>query len=97
MIVPVYVTGAEGDRVYAIATTSAISQLDDLGFQVDRLGSEGDPLTTAVYLLRDDLQTSTGFLNPQGQSSSFFLGDTESKWVLASTQEGLYIALPGDR
>jgi bacterial leucyl aminopeptidase len=96
-VVPLYVTGENGDRVYAIATTTAITQLDDLGFQVDRLGSEGDPLTTAVYLLRDDRQTTTGFLNPQGQSSSFFVEDEESKWVLASATEGIFIALPGDR
>jgi bacterial leucyl aminopeptidase len=96
-IAPLYVTGENGTKVYAIASTSAITKLDDLGFQVDRLGSEGDPLTTTVYLLRDDRQTSTGFLNPQGQSSHFFGGDEESKWVLASAPEGLYIALPGDR
>jgi bacterial leucyl aminopeptidase len=96
-IVPLYLTGAEGNQVYAIASTIAITQLDDLGFQVDRLGSEGDPLTTNVYLLRDDRQTSTGFLNSQGQSSSFFVNDEESKWVLASSTEGIFIALPGDR
>ncbi|MCY7336527.1 MAG: M28 family peptidase [Chamaesiphon sp.] len=96
-VVPLYVTGAQGNQVYAIATTSSITKLDDLGFQVDRLGSEGDPLTTDVYLLRDDLQTSAGFLNPQGQSSSFFVNDEESKWVLASSTEGIFIALPGDR
>jgi bacterial leucyl aminopeptidase len=96
-VVPLYVTGEKGNQVYAIATTSSIPTLIDLGFQVDLLGSEGDPLTTEVYLLRDDRQTRTGFLNPQGQSSSFFVNDEESKWVLASSPEGLYIALPGDR
>ncbi|MDJ0718907.1 MAG: M28 family peptidase [Prochloraceae cyanobacterium] len=96
-VVPLYVTGEKGNQVYAIATTSSITTLDDLGFQVDRLGSEGDPLTTEVYLLRDDRQTRTGFLNPQGQSSSFFVSDEETKWVLASSPEGLYVALPGDR
>jgi hypothetical protein len=96
-VVPLYVTGEKGNQVYAIATTSSIPTLIDLGFQVDLLGSEGDPLTTEVYLLRDDRQTSTGFLNPQGQSSSFFVSDEESKWVLASSPEGLYVALPGDR
>lgn len=96
-VVPLYVTGEKGNQVYAIATTSSIPTLIDLGFQVELLGSEGDPRTTQVYLLRDDQQTSTGFLNSQGQSSSFFVSDQESKWVLASSPEGLYIALPGDR
>jgi bacterial leucyl aminopeptidase len=96
-VVPLYVTGDRGGRVYAISTTSSIPTLINLGFEVDLLGSEGDPLTTEVYLLRDDRQTSTGFLNPQGQSNSFFGGDDESKWVLASSTEGIFIALPGDR
>lgn len=96
-VVPLYVTGEKGTQVYAIATTSSIPTLIDLGFQVDPLGSEGDPLTTELYLLRDDRQTRTGFLNPQGQSSSFFVSDEESKWLLASSPEGLFVALPGDR
>ncbi len=96
-VVPLYVTGEKGNQVYAIATTSSIPHLIDLGFQVDLLGSEGDPLTTEVYLLRDDRQKNTGFLTPQGQSTSFFISDQESKWVLASSLEGLYVALPSDR
>ena len=96
-VVPLYVTGEKGNQVYAIATTSSIPTLIDLGFQVELLGREDAPRTTQVYLLRDDQQTSTGFLNSQGQSSSFFVRDEESKWVLASSPEGLYIALPGDR
>ena len=96
-VVPLYVTGEKGNRVYAIATTTAVTILDDLGFQVDRLGSEGEPLTTEVYLLRDDRQNRTGFLNSQGQSSHFFVGERESQWVLSSSSEGLYVALPGDR
>jgi hypothetical protein len=96
-VVPLYVTGENGNQVYAIAATSSIPTLIDLGFQVDPLGSEGDPLTTEVYLLRDDRQTRTGFLSPQGQSSSFFVSDEESKWLLASSSEGLFVALPSDR
>ncbi|MDV2998035.1 MAG: hypothetical protein N4J56_007740 [Chroococcidiopsis sp. SAG 2025] len=95
-IVPLYVTGEKGNQVYAIATTQAAMRLDDLGFAVDRLGSEDDPLTTEVYLLRDDLQKSTGFLNPQGGATQFFANDEPSKMVLASSTEGLFVALPGD-
>jgi hypothetical protein len=91
------VTGDKGNQIYAIATSRAAMRLDDLGFAVDRLGSEDDPLTTEVYLLRDDLQTSTGFLNPQGRSTEFFANDESSKMVLASSTEGLFIALPADR
>jgi leucyl aminopeptidase len=45
-VVPIHVTGENGTRVYAIATSSAASQLDDLGFEVLRLGGEDLPLTT---------------------------------------------------
>ncbi|SJM89371.1 M28 family peptidase [Crenothrix polyspora] len=95
-VVPLYVTGENGSQVYAIATTSSIPTLINLGFQVDFLGSENDPLTTELYLLRDDRQIRTGFLNPQGQSSNFFAGDEESQWVLSATSEGLYVALPSN-
>lgn len=96
-VVPLHVTGDKGTKVYAIATTGAAARLDDLGFEVDRLGREDDPLTTEMYLLRDDRQTRTGFLAPQGSSAHFFTKDEESNWVLSSSQEGLYIALPAGR
>lgn len=96
-VVPLYVTGEKGSQVYAIATTNATMMLDDLGFAVERLGSEDDPLTTGVYLLRDDLQKSTGFLNAQGGATQFFSNDESSKMILASSMEGLLIALPGNR
>jgi bacterial leucyl aminopeptidase len=61
-VVPIHVTGETGTTVYAIATSGAASRLDDLGFEVLRLGSEDLPLATEVYFLRDDRQTRTGFL-----------------------------------
>jgi len=81
---------------YAIASSAAAAQLDDLGFQVDRLGAEDEPLVTEVYLLRDDRQARTGFLAPEGASSARFGRDEEASRVLASAPEGLYVALaPG--
>lgn len=96
-VVPLYVTGTQGNQVYAIASGNVAARLDDLGFFVDRLGFENQPLTTEVYLLRDDRQTRTGFLAPQGHSTEFFHQNSESKWVLSSSREGLYIALPAGR
>jgi bacterial leucyl aminopeptidase len=96
-VVPIHVTGENGATVYAIATSGATSQLDDLGFEVDRLGSEDLPLATEVYFLRDDRQSRTGFLVEQGESSRFFDRDEESRMVLASSEGGLYVALPADR
>jgi bacterial leucyl aminopeptidase len=95
--VPIYVTGESGTTVYAIATSPAASRLDDLGFEVVRLGSEDLPLSTEVYFLRDDRQTRTGFLVEEGESSRFFDRDEESRMVLASSEGGLYVALPAGR
>ena len=96
-VVPIHVTGDNGTTVYAIATSGAASQLDDLGFEVLRLGGEDLPLATEVYFLRDDRQTRTGFLREEGESSRFFDGDEESRMVLASSDGGLYVALPAGR
>ena len=96
-VVPIHVTGESGTTVYAVATSDAASRLDDLGFEVLRLGSEDLPLGTEVYLLRDDRQTRTGFLVEEGESSRFFDSDEESQLVLASSEGGLYVALPAGR
>jgi bacterial leucyl aminopeptidase len=96
-VVPIDVTGENGTTVYAIATSGATSQLDDLGFEVLRLGSDDLPLATDVYFLRDDRQTRTGFLVEEGESSGFFDKEEESRMVLASSEGGLYVALPADR
>jgi bacterial leucyl aminopeptidase len=96
-VVPIHRTGENGTTVYTIATSGAASQLDDLGFEVLRLGSEDLPLATEVYFLRDDRQTRTGFLVPEGESSGLFDRVEESQMVLASSEGGLYVALPADR
>jgi bacterial leucyl aminopeptidase len=87
-MVPIHVTGESETTVYAIATSDAASRLDDLGFEVLRLGSEDLPLATEVYFLRDDRQTRTGFLAEEGESSRFFDRDEESWMVLASSEGG---------
>jgi bacterial leucyl aminopeptidase len=87
-VVPIHVTGETGTTVYAIATSGAASRLDDLGFEVLRLGSEDLPLSTEVYFLRDDRQTRTGFMVEEGESSRFFDSDEESQMVLASSEGG---------
>ncbi|MEH1800997.1 MAG: M20/M25/M40 family metallo-hydrolase [Nostoc sp.] len=63
-VVPLYVTGDKGNQVYAIATSQAAMRLDDLGFAVDRLGSEDDPLTTEVYLVTAHLDSTAASDRP---------------------------------
>ena len=94
-IVPIHVTSNnKGIKVYAIASTVTILSLDDLGFEVERLGEVDSPLRTDLYLLRDDRQVRTGFLVPEGQSAGLFSNEEESTWVISSSNEGLYVALP---
>ena len=94
-IVPIHVTSNNrGIKVYAIASTVTILNLDDLGFEVERLGEVDSPLRTDLYLLRDDRQVRTGFLVPEGQSAGLFSNEEESTWVISSSDEGLYVALP---
>lgn len=95
--VPIRVVGEQAQTVYAIATNGASSHLDDLGFLVERLGAEDDPLVTDVYLLRDDRQAASGFLAPEGSSAARFGDDAEARSVLASSEEGLYVAVPAGR
>jgi len=94
-LVPIRVV-AQPVAFYAIATSAAAARLDDLGFQVDRLGAVDEPLATEVYLLRDDRQTRTGFLVPEGSSSAFAADEGASR-VLASTVDGLYVAIEAGR
>lgn len=96
-LVPLHVAGEHGAVVYAVATAAASAQLDDLGFQVYRLGAEDEPLTTEVYVVRDDRQTRTGFLFPEGESSSRFGAGDEAARILASTRQGLYVAVVAGR
>ncbi|MDQ4033049.1 MAG: M28 family peptidase [Actinomycetota bacterium] len=92
-LLPLHVSGEAGATVYAIATTAAAARLDDLGFWVDRLGTEDEPLTTDLYLLRDDRQFGSGFLTLDGNSTDFFEAGPASRSVLASTEEGLFVAV----
>ncbi len=93
-LLPLHATGRAGSTVYAIGTTSAAARLDDLGFGVDRLGVEDEPLTTELYLLRDDRQVDSGFLALDGNSRDFFQTGLAARAVLTSTEDGLIVAVP---
>ena len=93
-IVPLHATDGERVTVYALVGARTAAHLDDLGFHVDRLGDERDALTADLYLLRDDRQQNSSFLSPDGNSRHFFEAADASRHVLASTSEGLLVAVP---
>ncbi|WP_338491592.1 M28 family peptidase [Streptomyces sp. SJL17-4] len=98
-VVPLHIAAAGGDayevEVYAVADVSTALRLDDLGFFVDRLGRDDEPLTTDLYLLRDDRRSAAGFGSGAGNSADRFGGASAARRVLSSTIEGLVIAIPG--
>ncbi len=93
-VLPVHITGEGGTTVWAVTTAAAAAHLDDLGFWVDRLGAEDEPLTSDLYLLRDDRQVRAGPLDPDGNSAAFLAAGAPARGVLASTAEGLFVAVP---
>jgi bacterial leucyl aminopeptidase len=100
-LVPLHVSaepgGAPAVAVYAVADTATASTLDDLGFWVDRLGAEDEPLATDLYILRDDQQMESGFLRSVGNSADHFNGPRSARRILASSHEGLLVAIPAGR
>ncbi len=96
-VVPLHVTGSGGSVVYAIAGPSAVSRTMNMRFIVQPLGRDDDPAVTDLYLLRDNLAARTGFLEGDGQASVLLSDPEKSDWLLASSMEGLYIALPGNQ
>lgn len=81
--------------LYAIADATTAANLDDLGFWVDRLGAEDEPQSSVLYLLKDNLRRNDGLFGRRGSSSAFFAHPYTASRVLASTHEGLVVALPG--
>jgi hypothetical protein len=95
-LVPLRVTGEGRTITYAMTSTRVAARLDDLGFEVTRLGALGAPEHSRLYLIRDDRSRRTGFLVEAGQSA-LFLGQ-QAEWLLESSGDGLIVALPiGER
>ncbi|HSU12498.1 MAG TPA: M28 family peptidase [Longimicrobium sp.] len=89
--------GQAGVSVYGIADVATLARLDDLGFWIDRLGREDEPQTTTLVLLRDDRRNESGFLSPGGNSFDLFGSAKSSSSVVASTHQGLVVAVPAGR
>jgi bacterial leucyl aminopeptidase len=93
-LVPLQVARAGDPQLLVVASSAELATLDDLGFYVDRLGAPDAPGTTDVYLLRDDLQKRTDFLVDQGNASPRFARSKHGQWLLSSSPDGLFVALP---
>jgi len=96
-LAPLHVAGSDSRDIYVMASVETAAKLDNLGFRVDRLGPVGAPDTADLYLLRDDRQTRTGFLAPEGQAEMLLEDRPDRPDVVSSTAEGLFVVLPGTR
>ncbi len=92
--VPLYLSGVTEKHLYGVTSSETLRRLDDLGYEVDRLGLPNAPLDSDVYVLRDDQNAASGFLREEGQSRSLFQKEQEAYWILSSSAEGLVVALP---
>jgi bacterial leucyl aminopeptidase len=96
-VVPLHSSGERGKTIHAIITQSVLPILVNSLFEVQLLGDVDDPLTADLYLLRDDLATSTGFLSDLGQSTKILENMNEAQLLLSSSEEGLLVKVPWDR
>ena len=92
-VVPLHVAaGTAVPEVYAVADSATALQLDDAGFWVDRLGADDAPATSELFLLRAD-----GLTDDAGAAVAFAADGDTARGVLASTAEGLLVAIPAGR
>ena len=92
-VVPLHVAaGTAVPELYAVADSATALQLDDAGFWVDRLGADDAPATSELFLLRAD-----GLTDDAGAAVAFAADGDTARSVLASSSEGLVVAVPAGR
>ena len=84
---------SRGQQIRGVGSARSRMQLIGNGFNVQILGQANDPITSDLYLLRDD--------SPPGTTESFasvqkFEGN-DSRLLLRRTSEGFLAAIPGDQ
>lgn len=81
--------------VYAIAAARTAARLDVLGFWVDRLGAPDEPQTTRAYLIQDDHPPMEHpYADADQGFPGMFANGQAAAQVLASTHQGILVALP---
>jgi leucyl aminopeptidase len=94
--VPIRVAGTTPRLVYAVAAVPELETLREAGFEVSTLGEPGAPLTTDLYLVRDDRPIPAGF-SREDHSRSFLQETGKDHLLIHSTPEGAYLAMPWNR
>ena len=95
-LVPLEVTGGDAVTVTAIVAQSGLATLANAQFDVQSVGDADDPATSDLYVLRDDLASSSGFLTEGGQAQSLFEGG-DADLLVGSSEQGAIVRIPADR
>lgn len=97
-LVPLLLTVEQGNKtvLYVVTTVADYCQLQDMGFQPVRLGSENAPAKTDLYLLRDDLALVKG-VNRAGNAAFFFGKGAAVAYNIGSADSAIIVALPPER
>ena len=96
-IVPLQVTGGAQQNIVVIASYAAIEALRSESIDVETLGQPDAPLTTDLYLVRDDRVTPQGFESAADHSASFLAEQGQLDFLVGDSPEGVYAAIPADR
>lgn len=95
-LVPLEISGGDAVTVSAILPQSKLATLSNAQFDVQLVGGADYLATSDLYMLRDDVASSTGFLAEGGQAQSFFEG-TDAGLLVGSSEQGLIVRIPADR
>lgn len=90
--VPQHFAGPGGTTVYGLTSQRVAVELMNMRFAVELLGEPDLPAATDLYLLRDDLARTTGFLSADGEATRVFAA--AARLIVSSTAEGVIAAVP---
>lgn len=92
--VPLHASEPTGTVVVGITSHRVMLELVTMQFAVELLGASDLPQATDLFLLRDDVGRSTGFLEARGDASLVFSKPATRSLMLAASAEGLLAAVP---
>jgi hypothetical protein len=93
---PMRMSGRGGTTVYGLTSQRVALDLVNMQFGVEFLGEPDLPLTTDLFLLRDDVAARSGFLSPRGEAARVFAAAGSDQRIVSATPDGVIAALPPD-
>lgn len=92
--VPLHIAAPRGIQVYGLTSQRIAFELINMRLAVELLGEPDLPLNTDLFLLRDDLARTTGFLSAEGELARTFAKPDTQRLILSSAAEGVVVAIP---